>query len=259
MVIVVQIGTTPMLTSAHNRNMSDEGLYKLYKLHLIDSKLHQLKSRASALDVGNKEAAVFKKLQTESKPIRDQASDLSQKLTALQNRKIESSQKADTFEEKAYSGKVVSPRELEDLGAEIKMLRELVEKSENEIQELKPQVEAAESEAQIAIKHLAKLKKIVLEKQENAKVEHGELEKQYKDIKTQRTDREKQVDPSLLREYAAAIKKTGSTGVALITDDDRCEVCGIAVPSKTQEMVRLGKAIHCESCRRIYFKLMPNN
>lgn len=239
--------------------MSDEGLFRLYKLHQIDSKLHQLKSRASALDVGNKEAALYKKLAAETKPARENYDQLSKKLTELQNRKIESGQKADQFEEKAYSGKVISPRELEDLGAEIKMLRELVQKLESEIKELKPQVEAAEVEATTAKKKLSKLKKLVLEKQEQAKADHGALEQEYKTTKQLRAEREAKVDPSLLREYSNAIKKTGSTGLALITDDDRCEVCGIAVPSKAQEMTRLGKAVHCESCRRIYFKLAPQD
>lgn len=237
--------------------MSDEGLFLLYKLHQIDSTLHQLKSRAAALDTGQREAAMYKKIQAESKPVRERAKELADKMNELDNRRSQSKEKAANFETKLYSGTIISPREVEDLQEEVKMLHGLVEKLEGEISALKPEAVAAQSEADTSRKQMAKLKKTVEEKQEKAKVDHATMQAEYKRIQETRAAAEAKIAAGTLREYNAARKKTGNTGLALITDSQDCDSCGIDIPVKTLEMVRLGKVLHCESCGRILFKMMP--
>lgn len=237
--------------------MSDEGLYRLYKLHLVDTKLNSLKARAAALDTGNKEAAVYKKIQSESKEVREKAKSLRQELNELENRKISNADKADNYEKKLFDGSITSHKEIDDLTREVKELREADGKLNRLINELKPKVEAAEKAASESKDNMAKLKEIVLKKQEKAKVEHAELEKQFKHLRPERDTVAQNVDPMMLREYQAAIKKTGNTGMALITEAERCEACGIDIPEKTIVMVSNGKAVHCESCRRVLFILVP--
>lgn len=239
--------------------MSDEGIYRLYKLHQVDAKLHQLKSRGGALDVGAKEAALYKKIAADSKPLREKANQLTTKLHELENRRAESKIKADNFETKLYSGSIVNPREVADLQAEVKMLRELDGKLEKEIAEIKPAASAAEAEAALSKKQLAKLKKTVEEKQTAAKAEHAKLHEEYLKLKSEREGVAKQVDAASMREYEAARKKTGNTGLALITEGQRCEACGIDIPEKTLQMVTAGKLVHCESCRRVLFVLVHEN
>lgn len=239
--------------------MSDEGLYRLYKLHQIDANLYALKSRGAALDVGQKEAAAFKKLQSESKDVRAKAKALRDQLTELQNRKVENILTAEKHEKTLYDGTITNPKELQDLTRDVKERKEQDGKIGRQIAELTPQVEEAEAKAATSQDYMAKLKEVVLKKQEKAKVKHAELEARYHEIKAHRAEVEKLVDPRILREYDSARRKTGNTGMATISDASRCEVCGIDIPEKTYQNVRDGKVEPCQSCRRILFIVVPES
>ena len=239
--------------------MSDEGLYRLYKLHQVDAQLHTLKSRAGALDTGNAEAAQYKRIQIETKMVRQKAKQLSDQLTALKDRRADNAAKADKYETQLFDGSIVNPREIEDLLKEASSLRALDPKLEKEIAVLKPDVDEAVENASSANAQLKKLRETVLTKQEKAKALHGALQEEYMKVKATRAEIAKDVDPLIMREYDAARKKTGNTGLALITEDSRCSSCGIDIPEKTRQLVRIGKVMHCESCRRVLFIYEPDD
>lgn len=239
--------------------MSDEGLYRLYKLHLLDAKLHSLKSRAAGLDTGQKEAALYNKLQADSKSVRDKAKNLRQQLTDLQNKRVSNDDTKNRHEARIYDGSITNPKELQDLTREVKELGEQDGKIGRQIEELKPLVEAAEAEAADSQEKMAQLKAIVLKKQEKAKSDHVKLHQAYDELKPKREAFLKLVDPIHLRAYEGAVKKTKGTGMALVTDSDRCESCGVPVPEKVKVQIRSGKAMNCENCRRVLFILVPDS
>lgn len=236
---------------------ADEGLYRLYKLHEIDQRLHKLKSRAGALDTGEQEVAVYRKLLAETKPIRTQAKQLRTKLTELEDRQNDAKKKSVDHEAHLYDGSVNNPREAQDLQKEITSLKALVASLDTERKKTEKELEAIKAQADEAESNVEKLKAAALEKQEIAKKEHAELHAQYKEIAKTRAEIAKDVDPSHLRLYDGARKKTGNTGMALITDDESCSVCGIDIPAKTKEYVQSGRAMQCESCRRVLLVMMP--
>ena len=153
-------------------------------------------------------------------------------MTEMENRKISNADKADNYEKKLFDGSITSHKEIDDLTREVKELREQDGKLNRLINEIKPKVEQAEKEANESTSNMAKLKEIVLKKQEKAKVEHAELEKQFKALKPERDALVKNVSPVMLREYQAAIKKTGNTGLALINEEERCECLRHRHPGK---------------------------
>src|SRR5690606_20632520 len=162
------------------------------------------------------------------------AKQLSDQLTTLQDRRTDSLAKADKYEAQLFDGSIVNPREIEDLMKEAANLRTLEGKLEKEMSVLKPDVDAAIADAASANAQLKKLRETVLIKQEKAKALHGSLQEEYVKVKTTRAEIAKQVDPLVMREYEAARKKTGSTGLALINADLRCESCGIDGQYKTR-------------------------
>lgn len=239
--------------------MADERLYKLYKLHKIDAALLQLKSRADHLDAGQGEAAIYKKLDAESKGIREEAGNLRKSAAEIEVREQQAESKLEKFQKQLYDGSLVNPREIENVQKEIEMLETLVVNLDDERKGVLARLEAVASEAGAAEAQMAKAKAAYAEKRDAAKVEHEALVARFREVGLTRAAAEKAVEPALLAVYASSRKKTGGTGVALVTADHRCAECGIDVPEKIREAVQSGKAMGCESCRRILFILTPRD
>lgn len=239
--------------------MSDEGLYQLYKLHKIDAALLDIKSKAENLDTGKREAALAKQVEAESESVRQAFATAAAKFTELKTKEELALAKLDKFQKQLYSGSLTNPREVENVQKEIDMLENLVVGLDDELKATQAERDHHSAGAKAAEEKIAAAHTAQAAKRKSAEETHHQLQASFREIGAKRADAEKKVAPNLLQLYAAARKKTGSTGMALITADQRCSACGIDIPERTQEMVRDGKPTQCESCRRLLFILHPGD
>ena len=188
----------------------------------------------------------------------DKYESLHRQITESENKLAETKIKASKNETQLYDGSISNPREIENLQQEIKMLKELIEKTEARLTSLNEEFGPAKVEAQKVARSLKKLKQVIIGKRDEAKAEAEQLKVKYREIATTREERLNNVEPELIRAYDAARKQTGSTGMATVeSEEHKCSACGNNVAERMLQQIREGKTILCEDCRRILFIVMP--
>lgn len=233
--------------------MSDTGLAQLYQLHLLDSSLHEMRSRANALDVGQEEAALFRTRAAETEEVRKRAKDLKKEEEELEAKAAALAAKKKAWNKKLYDGSVVSPREVANIESEIKSLSEQIEASEARAMELLEILPAAAAEAKKAEVELLRLKRRVEEKKVIAAEDLKELQAKHAERSKFRAPIAEKVRKPLLAQYEAIRKKVGVPAMAIVREDGYCGACGLPIPINTQERVRQDIVTTCESCHRILF------
>mgnify|MGYP001484304814 CR=1 FL=1 len=233
--------------------MADTGLAQLIQLHLLDSSLHELKSRANALDVGQEETALFKHRAAETAEVRQRAKDLKQEEADLEAKTAALAAKKKAWHKKLYDGSVVSPREVENIESEIKSLTEQIELAEVRGMEILEILPTAQAEARNAEIELIRLKKKVEEKKAKANEDLKLLQAKHAEKAKFRGPIAEKVKPPLLAQYEAIRKKIGVPAMSEAREDGHCAACGLPVPTKTYERVRQDLVAACESCHRILY------
>lgn len=237
--------------------MVQTGLAALYALHRIDAAMLDLRQKAAALDVGQQEAAQIKAIEAESAAVLKAARTLAgeQKDSELEQKGIE--EKIAKFDKELYSGKVVSPREVENINKEIAMLRQQLGKIDERLLQLWEELPPAQAAAKEAEAKIAALQAEIKAKQGAALADRNRLQEAYTAKARERQAAVKHVPEQLLKLYEAIREKAGGTGLAVITEAFRCGGCGMHVPEKTAQAVKADKVERCESCRRILFSPVP--
>src|SRR5687767_3792804 len=103
--------------------MAAGDLLKLWKLHLVDTAILEIRGRAAALDPGKTIIAQIDALNKQLGGTGGQAKTLSAELTDLELQQKNIADKIQKIEKSLYGGKVVNPREVENYQKEIEGLR----------------------------------------------------------------------------------------------------------------------------------------
>ena len=234
--------------------MSD--LYSLYKLHKIDSTLYGLKMEAESLDVGQDEKREQKQVEKDGADVLGNARSLSQEAKDIELQQKGLQEKITSFNKKLYDGSIVSPKEIENIERELTMLRDLLEKHDGRLLELYELIPVATEAAKSVNAKLAALQKAVEVKRARAVERHGEIKKEFDATRSQRPAAAKAVEKDVLDRYEEVRKRTGSTAMAVVTDDGRCSDCGISVPEKQMKDLDHDRLTFCQGCHRIMIKLV---
>lgn len=240
--------------SSHNEPMPSDALWRLWKLHLVDHAILEIRARAAALDPGRKILAEIQELETQYAEVGGRAKALHQEITdaELQTKTID--EKLKKIDRDLYGGKVVNPREVEALQKEIEMLkakRSELDERILELWELHPPAKAAADAVEQAI---AKKKLELADHQRKALQLKTQLEKAFKERSAERPLVAKNVEAPLLARYDMIRQKQGGVGMAKLKPNDTCEECGMTIPRKTVLAVREDGAVQtCESCHRILY------
>ena len=233
--------------------MASGDLLHLWKLHLIDSALVEIRARAAALDPGR---ALIAKIETEQKSadaVIGEARALSAELTDLELKQKSIDDKIKKFEKELYGGKVVNPREVEAINKEIAMLKKQrgdVDVRILELWELVPPAKALADEAQKKIDDLKGQLKVF---QKDVLEKKTKLELEFKEASQKRGPAAAEVAPSLLAKYDSIRNRHGGIGVARIQPNGTCGSCGTKLPTKVIEDVKGDRTVTCESCHRILY------
>lgn len=232
--------------------MKDERLYRLYRLHKIDSRLIDIKNQAEHLDIGKRELALAKKLRTESLTDLERHEEVRNRVHQLRTALNQAESKREKFNRDLFSGSV-SAKEAENLQREIEMLGDLSVETAIELEEAEAQLAPLTVLVGEVADQIEALTKQASKKRTAAEARHKELQAAFKEVGEKRAAVEAEVEPTLLNAYKSARKRTGNTGMALITEGNQCSECGILIAPKIKESVQLGRTVPCESCGRILF------
>lgn len=234
--------------------MADTGLFALYKLHLVDSALYEMKQHAAALDVGRAEAAKIKELEADPDGTLTHARQLSTELKDQELQQKSFEDKIKKLDGDLFGGKITNPREIAAIEKDKALVNEQRSKVDSRILELWELVPPAKAAAADVENQIAQLRQSMAKKQTAAKAEHEQLQASYKAKAAERAPAAASVPKPLLEVYEKLRAKL-DVGMALVTHDNRCESCGMLVPTKALEHIREDKVTQCEQCRRILFKL----
>ncbi|HEY3782168.1 MAG TPA: hypothetical protein VGL56_13880 [Fimbriimonadaceae bacterium] len=233
--------------------MAENDLRNLWKLHLVDSQLFEIRNRAAALDPGRKIMAELAPINAklEAKNAHLKTLHAEQTDSELEQKSID--EKIKKFDKELYSGKVVNPREVAALQKEIQILKDKRGDIDMKLLELwdamppvKKDVEAAEALVALKKKELAEFQKKVL-------ITKSQLEAEFKDRSQKRPLLAKEVSPTLLTKYEAIRHKRNANGMAGISKKGTCEECGTNLPTKAIETAKEGRIVTCESCHCILY------
>ncbi len=231
-----------------------EQLKALYQLQLIDLDLDKNKKAKAALDDGS-----AKKQQVER--IRAQAAEadrlLNEAITEQRDKELNVNaieEKKKQIQDKMYSGKVGSPKELQNMQEEVAMLDRQRGKLEERILELMDIIEerktVAAKAAEILKQSEEKLDAYLAKLAENNRI----LTKNIEILSHRRESAASHVDAGLLKRYESLQSRIGVLAVGKI-EGSQCGGCRTGLTPYQIRQAELDKEIvSCENCGRILYK-----
>ena len=233
--------------------MASTELRQLYKLHLIDREIVEIRKRAQALDPGRKIHAEILALEAQLKEKAGLAHDLHGEEKDLELKQQALATKVKKIETEMYGGKLVSPREIENLSKELALVKAQRSSYDDrlfELMELVPPAQKLEAD----LKDRIALKKKELEEfQKQALVEKSKLEAEFGIRSKQRPAALDGIAPLLLSKYEAICKKLDGVAMTEVTRVGSCASCGTMMAEKIVEGARDGKVVTCDGCHRIVY------
>jgi uncharacterized protein len=234
--------------------MAEGDLRKLWKLHLVDSAIVEIRSRAAALDPGKQILAEIETLNKALEEKGGRAKGLGGELADLELQQKTIADKLKKIDKSLYGGQVVNPREVENLQKEIQNLNHQRASHDDRIMELWDLVPPAKAEAEKVEKAIEAKKAELAEYQKKVVQVKHQLETQFKEKSVQRPTVAKEVPPALLARYEATRQKQSGIGMAQINLKNKsCAGCGMKLPEKAIESAKEDRLATCEGCHRILY------
>lgn len=233
--------------------MPELDLRKLHTLHQLDFAILEIRQRAAALDPGRALMAKIKQAEAE----RDAADVEVRRLTGeqldaeLHQKGIDD--KLKKFDQQLYGGKVVNPREVENINREVEMLKRHRGDLDGKILEVMEELPPIKARFEGHEKVVGELKAQLREYQKKVLAAKEQLEAQFKEAMGRRAALVAAVPAPLLARYEQVRQKNGGIGMADAQKDGRCGQCGTLLPTKTIEAAKEGRVVTCEACHRIVY------
>jgi len=159
--------------------------------------------------------------------------------------------KAADVEKKLYGGSVKNPKELQDLDADLKSLKELLRKREDDLLAILELVDASESEEAAARAELESKDGDWKRSSDEMLAEKAGLEPEVERLNGIRESQSGGVERNILKLYDVVRSRRGGLAVARV-ERGMCQGCRISLPMSVMQRLRSGGGlIQCVSCERI--------
>ncbi|MDP2931850.1 MAG: C4-type zinc ribbon domain-containing protein [Chloroflexota bacterium] len=159
--------------------------------------------------------------------------------------------KVSVLEEKLYSGRITSPKELTSLQKDIELLKANRNKLEDRALELMEQVEVAGTSVAAVASELKAAEAEWGRQQRELAAEKAQLETTLADLKQQREQILANIDPRTAA-FCYELKKKKGQAVAKV-EQGICRGCRISLPTADLVRARSGSLVQCSSCGRILY------
>lgn len=154
-------------------------------------------------------------------------------------------------EEKLYSGKVTSPKELTNLQHEDDELKTRRTNLEDKALDIMDSVEHSTSAVTNLTENLHKLETEWQAQQKQLSADLAQLKTAHADLKQKQGTLSAEIESQLLEVYHELRKRKG-IAIARV-EQGTCRGCQIALPVSDLHQVRSGNLVRCSSCERILF------
>jgi predicted nucleic acid-binding Zn-ribbon protein len=159
--------------------------------------------------------------------------------------------KAADIEKKLYSGSVKNPKELQDLDADLKSLREETKRREEKLLAILVQLDEAESDLGSATDAAAAIENEWRSGQDEMLQEKARIEPEVGRLRALRDEQATAFDRSLMSLYNTLRERRGGRAVAKV-ERGMCQGCRISLPMSVLQRARAGNGlVQCVSCERI--------
>jgi len=228
--------------------------FTLFRLQAQDSLRMKMNARLKEIDrmiAEDEDVIRANERLTEARESDHSAESLLKDMAAqVQEKKL----KRELTQSKLFSGKVRSPKELQDLQAETQALDRTIAKLEDE----QLQAMLAHEETREAVRQAeADLQKVRDQKASQNSLLLGEkhkIEAEIPKVDAQRQALREQLDPEVFSVYRALLKSKGGRAVADV-HEDTCSACGVTLPPADIQAARSPNVIAtCKNCGRILYK-----
>jgi len=233
--------------------MASAELQRLWKLNKIDSGLVEIRHRAANLDPGKKIAAEIEELKKQDADIGGHARKLSADLTDLELAQKGIEDKLKKIDKELYGGKIVNPREVENLEKEVLALKRQRNANDEKILELWEILPSAKEAASKIETQITEKQKQLADRKKAALAEKASLEAEFARLTKLRPDATKGIGPGLMNKYDGIRQRMGGVGMAEATKKNACVGCGTVLAERMVQALREDKVITCESCHRILY------
>jgi uncharacterized protein len=234
--------------------MASNETLRLWRLAQLDNRLAEVRGRAAHLDVGQKLAGEVKAIEAKYAEVNGAFHALKAESSDLELTNGTIAEKIKRIDKELYGGKVVSPKEIEKLNAEVASQKKQSGKNDDRLMELMELIPPAEETAKKWGRALEQRKKMLAARQIEAKTERTALETEYKELAAKRPELAKLLSPSLLARYESIRQKHAGIGMVQVNaKDNTCSGCGTHLPERTIQGLKDGKVLSCETCYRLLY------
>jgi len=161
--------------------------------------------------------------------------------------------KIQELEAKLYGGSVKSPRELQDMDQESKMLRGQLQALEDKLLETIASVEEAQEKAEEADGELKQAEAQWQREQKQLVQEKAERQGELIELKSKRQQVAQQVGPKEIQLYQRLLISKGGQAVSQV-ERGMCRTCHVVQPTHVLQRARAGREpALCNNCGRILF------
>lgn len=225
-------------------------LQTLYELQRYDTEIREKKHRLGEVLRAQKEPAALIALRTKADTlaqelhmVRGRHKDLALELAGIND-------KAQSSEQRLYSGLVKNPKELTDLQHEIESLARRRDVLETEVLEAIMAVEAQEAKLQLTLKEQEELTAEWVQSVESLQEEQQTLAIRLVQLGQLRDRKAAGVNPAMLKTYDRLAAQKGGVAVAHLKGN-KCMSCQVTVPADRVRDAERDILVYCDSCGRI--------
>jgi predicted nucleic acid-binding Zn-ribbon protein len=234
-------------------------LNHLIELQQVDSRLIEVRARLAAFP--KKTAEVTARLEA-ARATLQHAKEAHVK--SLKDRKTyemdveQWKEKVRKYKDQIYQ--VKSNEAYKALQHEIQMAEAEIAKAEDRLLERMVSGEEFERQVKAAEKALSEAEKAADAERRKIAEEQAVVEKEHAALKAERAEVLAVVPDDLIDHYSRLAKRHGGIALAEVGEDETCTMCRVRVRPHTFQVMRDPKnteLIHCETCTRILYTLVP--
>ena len=225
----------------------------LYRLQQIDSRLYQVTTRLSAIHSMLENNAELQAARQQIDSAQREQYDAEKSLKAAEYEAATLRVKLEQVESSLYSGKIQSPKELQDLQNEIALLKRHLGVLEDNQLEAMMAVETASSLHETTQKELDVIHGKVISENATLQTEQNALQKEAENLNAQRLAVLPAIKADTLGLYDALRQKRSGLAVSVVIENS-CDTCGASLtPGYAQSVRTSAQLVHCPMCGRILY------
>lgn len=225
----------------------------LYRLQQIDSRLYQVTTRLSAIHSMLENNAELQAARQQLDSAQREQYDAEKSLKAAEYEAATLRVKLEQVESSLYSGKIQSPKELQDLQNEIALLKRHLGVLEDNQLEAMMAVETASLLHETTQKELDVIHGKVISENATLQTEQNALQKEAENLNAQRLAVLPAIKADTLGLYDALRQKRSGLAVSVVIENS-CDTCGASLtPGYAQSVRTSAQLVHCPMCGRILY------